>query len=78
MAYGVVLRPDPAVSRQLIALSHEIGAAHDPLMLLGDQAPPHVSVLHVDSAPPFATIPTGALRLTMASGPFGTFPDLTG
>ncbi|MCY1136433.1 hypothetical protein OWR29_00370 [Actinoplanes sp. Pm04-4] len=172
MAYGVVLRPDPAVSRQLIALSHEIGAPHDPLMLLGDQAPPHVSVLHVDiaadeaediraataphrghiftakiigllyavvppgdyyvptgghyygleiirtpeldalhqqflrlghpplglvnedyrphitlgvtarppSAPPFASVPTGALRLTMAGGPvgpFGTFPDLT-
>jgi hypothetical protein len=50
MAYGVVLRPDAAVSRSLIDLSHQIGAGREPLMLLGEQAPPHVSVLHVDCA----------------------------
>ncbi|XVU30097.1 hypothetical protein ACQPZJ_24300 [Actinoplanes sp. CA-054009] len=50
MAYGVVLRPDAETSRSLIELSHAIGGGHQPLMLLGDQAPPHVSVLHVDCA----------------------------
>jgi hypothetical protein len=51
MAYGVVLRPDAVTSRSLVELSHLIGTGHDPLMLLGDKAPPHVSVLHVDCAP---------------------------
>jgi hypothetical protein len=50
MAHGVVLRPDAQTSRSLVELSHLIGAGHEPLMLLGDQAPPHVSVLHVDCA----------------------------
>ncbi|MEU4690220.1 2'-5' RNA ligase family protein [Actinoplanes sp. NPDC023714] len=51
MAYGVVLRPDPQTARDLIALSQSIGAAHTPLMLLGEKSPPHVSVLHVDADP---------------------------
>ncbi|MEV4640191.1 hypothetical protein AB0J80_22870 [Actinoplanes sp. NPDC049548] len=50
MAYGVVLRPDAPTSRSLMELSHTIGDGHEPLMLLGEQAPPHVSVLHVDCA----------------------------
>ena len=50
VAYGVVLRPDAATSRSLIELSHTIGDGHEPLMLLGDQAPPHLSVLHLDCA----------------------------
>ncbi|MFF5077937.1 hypothetical protein ACFY36_12860 [Actinoplanes sp. NPDC000266] len=50
MAYGVVLRPDAETSRSLAGLSHAIGGGHRPLMLLGDDAPPHVSVLHVDCA----------------------------
>jgi hypothetical protein len=50
MAYGVVLRPDVQTSRMLVELSHTIGDGHDPLMLLGEKAPPHVSVLHVDCA----------------------------
>ncbi len=50
MAYGVVLRPDAEVSRSLIELSQVIGDGREPLMLLGEQAPPHVSVLHVDCA----------------------------
>jgi hypothetical protein len=49
MAYGVVLRPDAEVSQSLVELSHAIGDGHEPLMLLGEKAPPHVSVLHVDS-----------------------------
>ncbi|SNY52588.1 2'-5' RNA ligase family protein [Paractinoplanes atraurantiacus] len=48
MAYGVVLRPDVEASRSLVGLSHAIGDGRRPLMLLGDDAPPHVSVLHVD------------------------------
>lgn len=48
VAYGVVLRPDPSTSKSLIALSRTIGTDHDPLMLLGEKAPPHISVLHVD------------------------------
>jgi hypothetical protein len=48
MAYGVVLRPGVQTSRSLIELSHVIGDGHEPLMLLGEKAPPHVSVLHVD------------------------------
>ncbi|MFC3741702.1 2'-5' RNA ligase family protein [Paractinoplanes deccanensis] len=48
MAYGVVLRPDAETSRSLVDLSHAIGDGHQPLMLLGEKAPPHVSVLHVD------------------------------
>lgn len=50
MAYGVVLLPDIEVSRQLIELSHTIGDGREPLMLLGGQAPPHLSVLHFDCA----------------------------
>ena len=50
MAYGVVLTPDAETSRSLVELSHLIGAGHEPLMLLGEKAPPHVSVLHVDCA----------------------------
>jgi hypothetical protein len=50
MAYGVVLRPDEQMSRSLIELSQQIGQGGEPLMLLGEQAPPHVSVLHVDCA----------------------------
>ena len=50
MAYGVVLRPDAETSRSLVELSHAIGDGHEPLMLLGDKAPPHLSVLHVDCA----------------------------
>ncbi|XVV08237.1 hypothetical protein ACQP2X_25660 [Actinoplanes sp. CA-131856] len=48
MAYGVVLRPDVDTSKALVGLSHAIGDGHRPLMLLGDDGPPHVSVLHVD------------------------------
>ncbi|WP_433796654.1 hypothetical protein [Actinoplanes sp. CA-252034] len=50
MAYGVVLRPDVETSRSLVDLSHAIGDGHEPLMLLGENAPPHVSVLHVECA----------------------------
>ncbi|MBU2665565.1 2'-5' RNA ligase family protein [Actinoplanes bogorensis] len=50
MAYGVVLRPDADVSRSLVELSHAIGDGHEPLMLLGEKAPPHVSVVHFDCA----------------------------
>jgi hypothetical protein len=50
VAYGVVLRPDAQTSRSLVELSHAIGDGHEPLMLLGEKAPPHVSVLHVDCA----------------------------
>jgi hypothetical protein len=44
----VVLRPDAPTSRSLVELSHAIGDGHEPLMLLGANAPPHLSVLHVD------------------------------
>ncbi|WP_250003643.1 2'-5' RNA ligase family protein [Actinoplanes sp. M2I2] len=50
VAYGVVLRPDAETSRSLVELSHVVGDGHEPLMLLGDDAPPHVSVLHVEEA----------------------------
>jgi len=50
VAYGVVLRPDAELSPALVELSHAIGDGHEPLMLLGEKAPPHVSVLHVDCA----------------------------
>jgi hypothetical protein len=48
MAYGVVLLPDARIARTLTELSHAIGHGAQPLHLLGDQAPPHVSVLHLD------------------------------
>jgi hypothetical protein len=48
MAYGVVLRPDEQTSRSLVELSHAIGDGHEPLMVLGDKAPPHLSVLHME------------------------------
>ncbi|BBH68127.1 hypothetical protein ACTI_48120 [Actinoplanes sp. OR16] len=55
MPYGAVLVPDKDTSRSLIELSQAIGSGHRPLMLLGDQAPPHVSVLHVaEDAPALA------------------------
>jgi hypothetical protein len=50
VAFGVVLRPDVETSRSLVELSHTIGDGHEALMLLGDKAPPHVSILHVDCA----------------------------
>jgi hypothetical protein len=46
--HGVVLLPDAPTSRSLVELSHAIGDGHEPLMLLGEKAPPHLSVLHVD------------------------------
>jgi hypothetical protein len=49
MAYGVVLLPDPATTTALTGLSHAIGT--DTVHRLGDQAPPHVSVLHLDVPP---------------------------
>jgi hypothetical protein len=48
MAYGVVLLPDAGTSRALTDLSHAIGRGARPIHQLGDHAPPHVSVLHVD------------------------------
>jgi hypothetical protein len=50
MAYGVVLLPDAGTARSLIELSRAIGDGHEPIMLLGEKAPPHLSVLHVDCA----------------------------
>jgi hypothetical protein len=51
MAYGIVLRPGPDASRDLVALSHAVGGDADPIMLLdAQQAPPHVSVLHAAGA----------------------------
>jgi hypothetical protein len=47
--HGYVLRPDPATRDALVELSHAIGSRSQPFMLLGPQAPPHVSVLHVDA-----------------------------
>ncbi|MEV6848281.1 hypothetical protein [Actinoplanes sp. NPDC051411] len=48
MAYGVVLLPDARTARTLTELSHAIGHGARPRHLLGEQAPPHVSVLHLD------------------------------
>jgi hypothetical protein len=48
MAYGVVLLPDARTARALTELSHAIGHGARPLHQLGDHAPPHVSVLHLD------------------------------
>jgi hypothetical protein len=48
MAYGVVLLPDARTSAVLLELSHAIGHGARPVHVLGDQAPPHVSVLHLD------------------------------
>lgn len=48
MAYGVVLLPDPTAADAFIELSHAVGRDADPINLLGDHAPPHVSVLHLD------------------------------
>jgi 2'-5' RNA ligase len=48
MAYGVVLLPDARIARSLTELSHAIGHGAEPLHQLGDNAPPHVSVLHFD------------------------------
>jgi hypothetical protein len=48
MAYGVVLLPDARTAEALTDLSHAIGHGAQPLHQLGPQAPPHVSVLHLD------------------------------
>ena len=47
MAYGVVLLPDARTADALTDLSHAIGHGAQPLHQLGPQAPPHVSVLHL-------------------------------
>jgi hypothetical protein len=49
MPYGVVLLPEAGTRTRLVALAESIGASASPLMLVGATAPPHVSVLHVDS-----------------------------
>ncbi|GAA2484977.1 hypothetical protein [Winogradskya humida] len=49
MPYGIVLLPDPATSATLAALARTIGAAAGPLNLAGPKAPPHVSILHIDT-----------------------------
>jgi hypothetical protein len=49
MAYGVVLLPDARVSATLTELSHAVGHGARPLHQLGPAAPPHVSVLHLDT-----------------------------
>jgi hypothetical protein len=48
MAYGVVLLPDARTAATLTELSRAIGHGAQPLHQLGPQAPPHVSVLHLD------------------------------
>lgn len=48
MAYGVVLLPDARTTDTLTTLSHAVGHGARPLHQLGDHAPPHVSVLHLD------------------------------
>lgn len=48
MAYGVVLLPDARITGALTELSHAVGHGAQPLHQLGDHAPPHVSVLHLD------------------------------
>jgi hypothetical protein len=48
MAYGVVLLPDAHTTDMLTELSHAIGHGAQPLHQLGDHAPAHVSVLHLD------------------------------
>jgi len=48
MAYGVVLLPDARITRALTELSHAIGHGARPLHQLGEHAPPHISVLHLD------------------------------
>jgi hypothetical protein len=48
MPYGVVLLPGRSDADALIALSHTVGHGAAPINLLGDHAPPHVSVLHLD------------------------------
>jgi hypothetical protein len=49
LPHGIVLQPDAATRRALIELSHHIGSGSDPIMLLGEQAPPHVSILHFEA-----------------------------
>jgi 2'-5' RNA ligase len=49
MAYGVVLLPGARISEALTELARAIGHGARPLHHLGDQAPPHVSVLHLDA-----------------------------
>lgn len=46
MTFGVILLPDPDTSERLIAYSRDIAAASAPLMALGPDAPPHVTLCH--------------------------------
>jgi hypothetical protein len=46
--YGIILLPEPVVTRQLIDYSANIGSLSTTRMTLGSDAPPHVSILHVD------------------------------
>jgi hypothetical protein len=48
MPYGVVLLPDRRTHRQLASLAAASGGA-DPIHRLGDAAPAHVSVAHVEA-----------------------------
>jgi hypothetical protein len=46
--YGIILLPEPVVTRQLIDYSAHIGNLSTARMTLGSASPPHVSILHVD------------------------------
>src|SRR5688500_18745336 len=48
MAFGVILLLDSEISGELISYSAEIGSVSYPYMVLGEAAPPHVTLLHAD------------------------------
>lgn len=50
MRFGVIALPDHETSRRIVAYSQAIAAVSAPLMSLGEGAPPHMTLLHVDGS----------------------------
>lgn len=48
MAYGLVLLPDQPQSSEFVNLSRQLGNDRSPRMLLGDNAYPHLSLVHFE------------------------------
>jgi hypothetical protein len=48
MPYGIILLPEPDVSERFLRYSNEIASLASPIMSLGEAAPAHLTLVHVE------------------------------
>jgi hypothetical protein len=48
LPYGVILLPDGDTAERMIDYARHVGETAEPLMTIGANAPPHLTLLHVD------------------------------